>query len=63
MHCGKCGKSLDDDEVFCKSCGTMRDKKEVLPIGTKGKIAGWMIGLVAFFVLGIITGVILAIIE
>ena len=61
MYCGKCGKSLDDDEIFCKTCGTMRDKKEE-KIGTGGKVAGWLIGLVGMLVFGLITGVILALV-
>ena len=39
----------------------MRDKKEE-KIGTGGKVAGWLIGLVGMLVFGLITGVILALV-
>ena len=40
----------------------MKDEKEE-EIGTKGKIAGWLLGLVAFLILGVITGIVIAIVE
>lgn len=61
MFCGSCGKELDEDEVFCKACGKMRDTKPE-KVGTGSKVAGWVIGLVGMLVFGLITGVILALV-
>tara|TARA_Y100000590_G_scaffold74797_1_gene82615 strand:+ start:119 stop:325 length:207 start_codon:yes stop_codon:yes gene_type:complete len=66
MNCSNCGKVLEDDEIFCKTCGTMRDKNPQ-PEGTGTKIAGGLLYVVilggGMLVLGLITGAILAFMD
>ena len=64
MFCSKCGKELEWDENFCKSCGAMRENKiqqskpEIKT--TSDKAFGYLGKLAIFVIFGLITGVIIA---
>ena len=61
MVCSKCGKVLEEDEIFCKTCGEYRHAKSKSEIKTTSDKAFGYLGKLAMFVIfGLITGVIIA---
>ena len=65
MFCSKCGKKLEWDEDFCKSCGKERENKiqQSMPEikTTSDKAFGYIGKLTMFVIFGLITGVIIAV--